>query len=74
MNIDETALSNIKSGTQLCAIDQGPYTMGLLSVAILNAHVNYGLDVTTREILTGPGVVDASNVDATIKGVKAGAR
>jgi simple sugar transport system substrate-binding protein len=74
MNIDETALNNIKGGTQLCAIDQGPYTMGYLATAILNAHVNYGLSVTTREILTGPGVVDASNVDATIKGVKAGAR
>ena len=74
MNIDETALNNIKSGTQLCAIDQGPYMMGFLATAILNAHVNYGLSVTTREILTGPGVVDASNVDATIKGVKAGAR
>jgi simple sugar transport system substrate-binding protein len=74
MNIDETALNNIKSGTQLCAIDQGPYTMGFLATAILNAHVNYGLSVTTREILTGPGVVDASNVDATIRGVKAGAR
>jgi simple sugar transport system substrate-binding protein len=74
MNIDESALNNIKGGSQLCAIDQGPYTMGYLSVAILNAHVNYGLDVTTREILTGPGVVDASNVEATIKGVKAGAR
>jgi len=74
MNIDETALSNIKNGTQLCAIDQEPYMMGYLAVAILNAHVNYGLSVTTREILTGPGVVDASNVDATIKGVKAGAR
>ena len=74
MNTDETALSNIKNGTQLCAIDQEPYMMGYLAVAILNAHVNYGLSVTTREILTGPGVVDASNVDATIKGVKAGAR
>jgi len=74
MNIDASALSNIKGGSQLCAIDQGPYTMGYLSVAILNAHVNYRLDVTTREILTGSGVVDASSVDATIKGVKAGAR
>jgi simple sugar transport system substrate-binding protein len=74
MNIDGAALSNIKSGTQVCAIDQGPYTMGFLSVAILNAHVNYGLDVTTREVLTGPSVVDASDVDLTIKGVKAGAR
>ena len=38
--------------------------LGYLAVAILNAHVNYGLSVTTREIQTGPGVVDASNVDA----------
>jgi hypothetical protein len=30
--------------------------------------------VTSREILTGPIVVDASNVEAAIKGVKAGAR
>jgi simple sugar transport system substrate-binding protein len=74
MNLDESALSNIKSGTQLCAIDQEPYLQGYLSVALLNAHVNYGLAVTTREILTGPGVIDASNVEATIKGVKAGAR
>src|SRR5271166_6807661 len=74
MNIDETALSNIKGGTQLCAIDQQGYLQGYLAVAILNGHVNYGLSVPTREILTGPGVVDASNVDATIKGVKAGAR
>ncbi len=74
MNIDETALGNIKGGTQLCAIDQQGYLQGYLAVAILNGHVNYGLSVPTREILTGPGVVDASNVDATIKGVKAGAR
>ena len=74
MNLDETALSNIKNGTQLCAIDQEPFLQGYLAVAILNAHVNYGLSVTTPEVLTGPGVVDASNVDAAIKGVKAGAR
>ena len=74
MNIDETALSNIKNGTQLCAIDQQGYLQGFLAVSILNGHVNYGLSVPTREILTGPGVIDASNVDAAMKGVKAGAR
>jgi simple sugar transport system substrate-binding protein len=74
MNLDESALNNIKGGTQLCGIEQGPYMLGYLSVAILNAHVNFGVDVTTRDIETGPIVVDASNVDAAIKGVKAGAR
>ena len=55
MNIDESALNNIKSGSQLCGIEQGPYMLGYLSVAILNAYVNYGVSVTTREIETGPG-------------------
>ncbi|ANK88187.1 MULTISPECIES: sugar ABC transporter substrate-binding protein [Rhizobium] len=74
MNMDETVLNNIKSGSQLCAIDQQGYLQGYLAVSILNGNVNYGLTVPTREILTGPGVIDASNVDATLAGVKAGAR
>ena len=74
MNFDESILNNIKKGVQACAIDQQGYLQGFLSVAILNAHVNYGLTVPTREILTGPGVVDASNVDAALAGVAAGAR
>ena len=34
----------------------------------------YGTTIPTREILTGPGIVDASNVDLVIAGVEAGAR
>lgn len=74
MNFDETILNNIKDGKQACAIDQQGYLQGYLAVAILNGHVNYGLAVPTREILTGPGIVDKTNVDATIAGVKAGTR
>jgi simple sugar transport system substrate-binding protein len=47
---------------------------GYLAVALLNGFVNYGLDLPTRPILTGPGIVDASNVDATLAGAVAGAR
>lgn len=74
INIDENILNNIKSGSQMFAIDQQGYLQGYLSVSILNAHVNYGLGVPTREILTGPGIVDSANVDATLSGVKAGTR
>ncbi|TPK86378.1 sugar ABC transporter substrate-binding protein [Mesorhizobium sp. B2-4-12] len=74
MNFDETILNNIKDGKQACAIDQQGYLQGYLAVAILNGHVNYGLSVPTREILTGPGIIDKANVDATIAGVKAGTR
>lgn len=74
VNFDETILQNIKDGKQACAIDQQGYHQGFLSVAILNAHVNYGLSVPTREILTGPGIVDAENVDQVLAGVAEGAR
>lgn len=74
INFDQTILTNIQSGTQLCAIDQQGYHQGYLAVSILNGYVNYGLTVPTREILTGPGIIDETNVDATLAGVKDGAR
>lgn len=74
VNMDETILNNIKTGSQMFTIDQQGYLQGYLAVSILNGHVNYGLSVPTREILTGPGIVDASNVDATMEGVKQGTR
>jgi simple sugar transport system substrate-binding protein len=73
-DMDENNLQRIKDGTQLFAIDQQPYMQSYLSVSLLNGFVNYGLDIPTSPILTGPGIVDASNVDATIAGVQAGAR
>ncbi len=74
VNMDETILNNIKKGAQLFAIDQQGYLQGYLAVSILNGRVNHGLTVPTREILTGPGIVDSSNVDATMAGVKQGTR
>jgi simple sugar transport system substrate-binding protein len=74
INFNQAILQNIQAGTQACAIDQQGYMQGFLAVSILNAHVNYGLTVPTREILTGPGIVDASNVEQVVAGVAAGAR
>lgn len=74
VNFDETILANIKDGKQACAIDQQGYHQGFLAVSILNSYVNYGLTVPTREILTGPGIIDAVNVEATMAGVAEGTR
>lgn len=74
LNIDQTVLDNIRSGKQMFAIDQQPYMQGFLAVSILNTRVNYGLTVPTREILTGPKIVDKSNVKLAIQGVKEGVR
>jgi simple sugar transport system substrate-binding protein len=74
MNFDKTILNNIKDGKQSCAIDQQGYHQGYMAVSILNGYVNYGLTIPTREILTGPGIIDKSNVEATLAGVDAGTR
>jgi hypothetical protein len=43
-------------------------------VSSLNGFVNFGLDLPTKPVLTGPGIVSKANVDATLAGVAAGAR
>ena len=73
-DIDPTNLARIKDGTQLFCIDQQPYLQGYLAVSMLNGYVQYGLKIPTAPILTGPGIVDASNVAATLAGAAAGAR
>lgn len=74
INFDEAILSQIKSGAQACAIDQQGYQQGFYAVSILNGYINYGLSIPTREILTGPGVVDATNIASTMSGAKSGTR
>jgi hypothetical protein len=45
---------------------------------VAHAHdgllVSCGLSIPTREILTGPGVVDATNIKSTMAGAKGGTR
>lgn len=73
-DMDEAGLDRVKAGTQLFAIDQQPWLQGFLAVSLADAYVNFALASPTQPILTGPGIVDAANVDATIAGAKAGYR
>jgi len=73
-NFDQAILAQIDAGTQACAVDQQGYQQGYYAVSILNGYVNYGLNIPTREILTGPGVVDKANIKATMAGTKQGTR
>ena len=73
-DMDENNLARIKSGTQLFVIDQQPWLQGFLAVTLSDAYANYGLKIASAPILTGPGIVDASNIDTTLAGAKAGYR
>ena len=63
-DMDQTGLQRIKEGTQLFSIDQQPYLQGFLADRLLSGYINYGIDLPTRPVLTGPGIVDASNVES----------
>lgn len=73
-DMNGAVLARIQDGSQLFAIDQQPYLQSLLSVTLLASAIDFGTDLPTFPVLTGPGIVDASNIAATLVGVEKGAR
>jgi simple sugar transport system substrate-binding protein len=73
-DLNKTGLDRIKRGTQAFAIDQQPYLQSLLGVTLLASHIDFGTNLPTAPVLTGPGIVDSSNIDVTLAGVTKGAR
>ncbi len=73
-DMNEAGLARIKAGTQSFSIDQQPYLQGYLSVGLLASAIDFGTNLPTFPVLTGPGIVDSSNIDATLAGVEKGAR
>ena len=73
-DMNQAGLDRIKGSTQLFAIDQQPYLQSYLAVSLLASHIDFGTDLPVFPVLTGPGIVDASNIEATLAGVALGAR
>ena len=73
-DMSPAVLDRIKGGTQTFAIDQQPYLQGFLATTMLAANIDFGTNIATIPVLTGPGIVDASNIDAALAGVAKGAR
>ena len=73
-DMSPAVLDRIKTGTQTMAIDQQPYLQGFLATSMLAANIDFGTDIPTQPILTGPAIVDASNIDLALSGVQKGAR
>ena len=73
-DLSPSVLDRIKGGTQLMAIDQQPYLQSFLATTMLAAAIDFGTEVTSNPVLTGPAIIDSSNIDPVLAGVKAGAR
>ncbi len=63
----------IKKGELLFTVEQQQYLQGYLPVVFLYLYNKYGL-IPHGTVLTGPSIVDKSNVDIVAKMVKAGYR
>ncbi|MRX45183.1 substrate-binding domain-containing protein [Agromyces kandeliae] len=73
-NFDTESLDRIKNGTQLFAIDQQGYSQGYYGVSAAFQLAAYGIQLAVDPLLTGPALIDASNVETAEAGVKLGVR
>lgn len=73
-DFNQTGLDRIKAGEQGFAVDQQPYLQSMIGVTLLAALIDFGNLLPTNPVLTGPGIVDSSNIGPTLEGVKKGAR
>ena len=66
-DLSADVLNAIKSGDMLFAIDQQQFLQGYLPIVFLTYYNLYGLiPGGGQPVLTGPGVVDSSNVDKVL--------
>jgi simple sugar transport system substrate-binding protein len=72
-DLDAQALTAIKDGRQAFTIDQQQFWRGYMPVVLLTHYLKYGL-VEGNYFLTGPTIVDKSNIDQVAKLVTAGYR
>lgn len=73
-DMSTSVLDRIKAGKQAMAIDQQPYLQSFLATTLLANNIDYGMEIPTNPVLTGPAIVDASNIEAALNGVKNGVR
>ena len=73
VDVSETGIQAVRDGTLLGMIDQQIYLEGYLPVQWFYMYKKWGF-LPAQDLLTGPTVVDKSNVDIVEASVKAGYR
>jgi simple sugar transport system substrate-binding protein len=73
-DLSPEVLTGIQDGTVLFAIDQQQYMQGYLPIVFLTLYQRNGNTVAQDIVMTGPGFVDATNVDQVIDLTEGGTR
>jgi simple sugar transport system substrate-binding protein len=72
-DFSDEQLSGLREGQLLAIIDSQQYIQGYLGVHTLALYLRFGL-LPTSDILTGPALVDAGNLEAAALAYQTGAR
>jgi simple sugar transport system substrate-binding protein len=72
-DLNGEVIARIQDGSVSWTIDQQPWWRGYVPVWDLAMNTMYGLQ-RANWFLTGPAVIDASNIEATVAGVEGGYR
>ncbi|MGD9317800.1 MAG: substrate-binding domain-containing protein [Anaerolineae bacterium] len=62
-DLSDEIIARIKDGTTLYAVDQKPFLQGYSAVQTLMLNTRYGIQPVLDVTPTGPGFIDANNVD-----------
>lgn len=73
-DLSPEVLTGIQDGTVSFAIDQQQYMQGYLPIVFLTLYERNGNTVAQDIVMTGPGFVDASNVDQVVDLTERGTR
>jgi simple sugar transport system substrate-binding protein len=74
-DLDQDVISGIQDGAIAFAVDQQQYEQGYLPIVMLQLYAeNLNTVGGGQPVLTGPGIVDASNVDEIADLASAGTR
>jgi simple sugar transport system substrate-binding protein len=74
-DLDESLITEIKGGNVVSTIDQQQFLQSYEPVNWLKLHVEHGFVLAPGvDLLTGPALVDSTNVDKVAEGVEAGYR
>ncbi len=74
INVNEQSLNRVKDGTQFFAIDQQGYAQGYYATSYAFQLAAYAISLPIKELLSGPSLINAENVDKVLAGAKGGRR
>ena len=74
ISVNPQSLARVKAGTQLFAVDQQGYAQGYYATSYAFQLAAYAISMPVTQLLTGPSLIDSTNVEKVLAVAKSGRR